>query len=255
MRDNAAPDSPAEADPPRPSACDILEDNTIKLTRCRGKSLAGNESFGYRIGQDRFLHLEEAIYLFDRGFLDVFSNGKELGLQELHTLLPISGVPLSYLLVYQHLRAQTFYTVRHSPQRHAILHKIEERLSQLDPSTPRTKATMQSDSVLSELREKLRQHARIPLANLRSLQLDCYKPGMGTYSSACPGVPDFCVAIAPYNRSASGSTNNSDLTFDEIQVLMREAQSAALKIATVSDSGIVIMLGVTDSGVPILTTD
>lgn len=232
--------------PPRPSACEILDGQRILLVRSRGKALTSNESFGYRIDGKRYLYLEEVIYLFDRGVLDVSMNGRDLSLRDLYSLLPKFGIPLPIVLLYQHLRAQTFYTLRHHPIRHRILQQIEERFGQLDASTPRNSKTMQQDQRLSQLRQQLREHTPIDLTPTHALVFDCYTPGRGPFSSACPGIPDYCVAMTHFS-----SFGSSALQFNEIQSLRREA-ATALKIAVVSDAGIVIMLGVTNDGVPCL---
>ena len=102
------------------------------------------------------------------------------------------------------------------------------------------------------------------------IAFDCYNPD-AAFSSSCPGLPDFHVAITYYNnRSCSdgavGTRAQKGLTFGDLRLLLQitaavtaagdkpeEAVAAVqvpLKIATVSDSGTVVMFGVTDFGVP-----
>jgi len=42
------------------------------------------------------------------------------------------------------------------------------------------------------------------------------------------------------------------LTFSVLQELLQQAQGIPIKVATVSDSGTVVMFGISDVGVPIL---
>ena len=87
-----------------------------------------------------------------------------------------------------------------------------------------------------------------PILSINSIAFDCYQPD-SKFAAATPGLPDFCVAITYFNEPS--------LLFDDIQQLLKLSSaegSVSLKIATVSDSGTVIMLGVTDFGVPDMTT-
>lgn len=131
------------------------------------------------------------------------------------------------------------------------------------------------------------------MTSFPSIAYDCYHPD-STFSSSNPGLPDFYVAITYYNNNFSSiNTYNSSsskeeetdgsiserlpsqparISFDDLRSLLQmasqrvpvgsaEAHTTAtaattvpLKIATVSDSGTVVMFGLTDYGVPSLTT-
>lgn len=229
----------------RPSTCLLQLDGRFLLTRSRGKTVGGNDSVGYRQGENRYLYLEEVLHLYDRGLLDVIkeSTGDLLNLLQLYELPKVYGVPMPVLLAYQHLRRQTFYTIRHSSKRLAIIKAIDVRLQELG-WTKRNNKTMTSDKKLALLRLELRQEAidKKP-PELHKLVFDCYNPGC-LFSGACPRLPDFSVAVSYFNSKT--------WTFDDLQALMKEA-STTVKIALVSDSGTVLMLGMTEFGAPLIT--
>jgi hypothetical protein len=158
-----------------------------------------------------------------------------------------------------------------------------------------------SDATFNALRHSLRRdaaqapppsvHACLPMEDNRGAQhhkprplriaFDCYNPD-ASFSSACPGLPDFLVAITYYNNYNCFSGNVDDgapngrkqngLLFGDLCSYLQTASDAVitrttfsssaepthanasvpLKIATVSDSGTVVMFGVTDYGVPVL---
>ena len=150
------------------------------------------------------------------------------------------------------------------------------------------------DSQFEILRQQLRvDAARAPPPQPGvGLAFDCYNPNTH-FSSSCPGLPDFCVAITYFSSSSSSSSSSSttscdkgsshghqrqSFSFADLQKLLASAASAEsaalpslalggppadgsttkerapvpLKIATVSDSGTVIMFGVSDFPVPIM---
>jgi hypothetical protein len=105
---------------------------------------------------------------------------------------------------------------------------------------------------------------------------DCYHP-QPNFASACPGPPDFRVVITHFhtlapqpsceNPELNGSgepgpepNNDKDaalkpsegLLFSDLMQLL-QSSAIPLKVATVSDSGTVVMFGVTDFGAPGLT--
>lgn len=77
-----------------------------------------------------------------------------------------------------------------------------------------------------------------------SIAYDVYEPNAG-FSQSCPGLPDVHAAATFYNHN--------DSAFSDLQQLMTQADGIPLRIATVSDSGTVIMFGVTDLGVPVIS--
>lgn len=82
-----------------------------------------------------------------------------------------------------------------------------------------------------------------------TIAFDVYKPNTH-FSRRVPGLPDFYVAATFYSATRSESSPSPSLTFDQLQDLLRSSDGVPLRIATVSDSGTVIMFGVTDFGVP-----
>jgi hypothetical protein len=228
----------------RPSECVRKSNGRFHLVRSRGKTIGGNGSFGYRNGEERFLYLEEVLFLFDRGLLTVVDedSNKVLGMSELYALPPSYDLPLPVLLVYQHLRQQTFCTVRHSPTRLSIIKRIDERLLEINQSN-RNNRIMSSDQQLALMRSQLRKEEMQSCSpGLQRLAFDCYNPGT-PYSSSCPRIPDFSVAVSYYNAKTWG--------FDDLQDLIKEA-STVVKIALVSDSGTVLVIGMTELGVPLI---
>ena len=108
-----------------------------------------------------------------------------------------------------------------------------------------------------------------------TLAYDCYHPN-AHFSSSNPGLPDFYVAVAFYSCTWSGKSSGEEqeekqcFSFDDLQSLLRQARSSinqsggaseesaemagsvTVKVATVSDSGTVIMFGLSDYGVPVI---
>jgi hypothetical protein len=104
---------------------------------------------------------------------------------------------------------------------------------------------------------------------------DCYHP-QSNFASACPGPPDFRVAITHFRTLAPPPSRgkqeladpgepraepNKDpdpkpsagLLFSDLMQLL-QSSAIPLKVATVSDSGTVVMFGVADFGAPSLAT-
>ena len=71
---------------------------------------------------------------------------------------------------------------------------------------------------------------------------DVYMPN-ATFSKLNPGLPDFVVAATFYNGSR--------VSFMDCQKILEQCKGIRLKIATVSDSGTVVMFGITNFGVPL----
>lgn len=82
------------------------------------------------------------------------------------------------------------------------------------------------------------------------IAFDCYNPD-AAYSSSCPGFPDFSIAVTLFNPPTAFSDDcRPGLGFADLRALLATSVGIPLKIATVSDSGTVVMFGVTDFGVP-----
>lgn len=214
---------------------------------------------------------------------------KQLNAKDLYNLLEPLGVPLPLYLVYAHLRQQTYRVVRHTPTRRALLLEMDAIRYQKQPkqmddqpvksgnqraelakskeektALNRSRLLMKQNCRLKELRLALRHDAATaspPVWLTRTcfgissssehpaLQpaFDVYQPN-GSFSRSFPGLPNFSVAVTSYAHRC--------LTFSQIQNLLittTSCQGIPLKIATVSESGTVVMFGVTDSGVPKIT--
>ncbi|EEC49167.1 predicted protein [Phaeodactylum tricornutum CCAP 1055/1] len=201
-----------------------------------------------------YLFIEEVLFLFERGLLEAYElenqdldrSVKPLDPFALYQMLEPLGVTLPTYLVYAHLRAQTFRTVRHSSVRRSILDAMQDALPPNQTAVERKRA-LQSEA-MKDLRQQLREESlraqsyRIPIASQgHGVAFDVYRPE-SDYTRSRPGLPDYCVGIAYYNQPGLG--------FFQIQALLKECRGVPLKIATVSDGGTVSMFGVTVEGVP-----
>jgi len=74
---------------------------------------------------------------------------------------------------------------------------------------------------------------------------DVYNPN-SNFRKTNPGLPDYCVAITPYALPSP--------QFDHMCELVKECDDIPLQIAAVSDSGTVIMFGLTDFSVPSISS-
>ena len=262
----------------RPIECIYCRD-IQRFRVVRGKAL-DNAGFGYAQRNDAsgsstgYLFVEEVVYLHDRGTLDAYvidevedastpgdpgQQRRRLALSDLYDLLTKEcGMDLAVYWVYQHLRAQTFRVVRHSPERQRLLEAMEERFRTLEAITPTTASSSSSmtnmeerrkrwkgDSIVGRLKQDLRaqvSQTAAPTTAAAFIAFDCYRPETN-FAYTCPGLPDFLVYVTHYNSGSS-------LSFDDLQSLLRTSASLPLKIATVSDSGTVVMFAVSDFGVP-----
>jgi hypothetical protein len=260
-----------------------------------------------------YLFIEEVLFLFEQGLLHAFREGAADGVLspspaaaaeeaplsrfELFELLERAGVALPTYLVYQHLRAQTFRVVRHTPTRRAIL---VQQIALQNPEANTSHEHSADDNALEEslvVFESVSDHGNVTLdaanpshqrpvqALKRQLRCDTRQalppvPGAiiawdgyhptASFSAAAPGLPDFYVAIA-YMTNTDG--NDGTFSYRDLQSLLRqtivprvptneeeeeevyhptnvEETRIPLKIATVSDSGTVLLFGITDFGVP-----
>jgi hypothetical protein len=211
----------------------------------------------------------------------------QLAQADLHRLLELKPghISLPVYLAYQHLRAQTYRVVRHTSSRQNIIQAMEHRLKQLlsmQNNTPselstsqcvslrennnhqedtktdeewdmiqKTKSFWRKDEELLRLRKLIRfDAARAHPPQLETeIAWDCYNPN-SQFSSTHPGFPDFQVVVVPFVGSSS-------LSFELLRSLVQTARqccgedtSIPLKAAAVSDSGTVVLLGVSDYGIP-----
>ncbi len=192
----------------------------------------------------QYLFIEEVLFLYERGVLECVHHEKNTILQSAHLydMLPKLQMSLPMYLVYAHLRDQDFRVLRHNPERYTIL-KQQEDIKNLDNPV----------HCALDIRD-LRYQVRVSVATASaprmsqgiggglSIAWDVYQPS-AEFAKTHPGFPDFYVAAAFFNVSF--------VHFCEIEDLMKhQCHGIPLKIATVSDSGTVVMFGATDFGVP-----
>lgn len=193
----------------------------------------------------QYLFIEEVLFLLQSGSLECLSHESEEDLlcaARLFSLLPKLNLSLPLYLVYAHLRGQDFRVLRHAPERYEILRKQAE-IESADIS--------RCNSRVIALRHRVRESvARTPAPVIESGKLeiawDAYLPS-SEFAKTHPGFPDFYVAVTYFNES--------NVTFDEIDGLLRQkSNEIPVKVATVSDSGTVVMFSATDFGVPSIGT-
>ena len=192
----------------------------------------------------QYLFIEEVVFLYERGVLECIHHEKNTILQsaQLYEMLPKLQMSLPMYLVYAHLRDQDFRVLRHDPERYSILKQQESIKNQDNP----VNGALQ----LRDLRQQVRDSVATASAPSMphgvggglSIAWDVYQPS-AEFAKTHPGFPDFYVAAAFFNVS--------HVHFCDIEDLMKhKCQGIPLKIATVSDSGTVVMFGATNFGVP-----
>jgi hypothetical protein len=228
-----------------------------------------------------YLFIEQVIFLHERGMLEACENdvSAPYSAQQLYALLEPLGVSLPAYLTYAHLCQQTYRVWRHSPHRHAILRAQEQLHAPHQSHEPHTTCSnnvpvpVQQDThhtnMTNELntasptttmppqvrynalywKRRLRRnlaHSTVPPLDVTPLSLwwDVYEPSR-TFPRSHPGMPDFYVA---------GTTLHDRTTFSDLQALLLQQSTSSIKVAVVSDSGTVLLLGVHATGVPPVTT-
>jgi hypothetical protein len=198
---------------------------------------------------------------------------RKLESYNLYNLLPICDLSLAAYRVYAHLRNQTYRVVRHTDKRRSILEDMKKEIATnkqrmvihsmpdknnipSDATKPFNNERSLKNVTIKSLRLNLREDAASATAPtlfcyetiqnessaLPSILYDVYKPN-SLFSRSSPGLPDYYVTGTFYNAEKV-------LTFNDILHLVNQADGIPLWIATVSDSGTVVMFGVTDFGVP-----
>lgn len=185
-----------------------------------------------RTGTEHYLFVEEVLFLHERGFLECkdASLSKSLGSSQLYQMLPSLHISLPIYFIYSHLRSQDFRVLRHNPDRFDILKKQQEEVKQEVPILKR------------QIRRSLQTAPppSIPESGLK-ICFDVFMPN-SNFSKLSPGLPDFYVAASYYHQSI--------VSFSDCQAILVKARGIPLKLASVSDSGTVIMFGLTNFGVP-----
>jgi hypothetical protein len=234
-----------------------------------------------------YLFIEETLFLHERGLIHVYFPGNDpippslqypsfqkkiqswtveldsvketvilLDTQDLYTLmLHHLHFPLSVYVTYSHLRSQSYIVLRHFEQRLSMIRQLQ-RTHETSPRKRKSNIVYDptDDTLLHLSHDTLRVpfrsasfHAPIPTIldpqqTTQNIAFHVYQPTC-SYRKTDPGDPDFFVAIAYFHEPQS-------LSFDQIYTLTRDCQGIPLRLATVSDSGTVIMFGITDVGVP-----
>ena len=231
--------------------------------------------------QTTYLFAEETLFLHERGLLQVLHpNGIDvMSSKELFRLLEELGFPLPIYLTYAYLRSQTFIVLRHADVQwplkdggirdknndtednsletertnedgHAEEHtqcrfyttdknrrKLDLRQKRLEATTP--KMLDDSFGVLLDLPA---DSDSFPCSS-SSIAFDVFNPN-SKFRKSNPGRPDYYVAVSFYNGGPPSPT------FDALIQLLQSCEGIPLRLATVSDSGTVIMFGITDVAVP-----
>lgn len=255
-----------------PIACRLDRARKVfRITRNKGKSLA-NGGFGIVLPDDEqgtmvdHLFIEEVYFLVERGLLDAYDGNTRLDVQGIFQLLDVCGMSLPALLVYAHVRSQNYRVIRHTPHRRDILKQMEplqhlyKRKRTLE-STPKQETTdpphsttstsedsldcTSSKQQLEKLRHMLREDAAqapAPVVGNATIAYELYLPD-SQFRRSAPGLPDIYVAAT------------TSLQFDALQTLLKEADGIPLRTAVVSEGGTVVMLGVSDFGVPVISKE
>jgi hypothetical protein len=175
------------------------------------------------------LFIEEALVLFERGLLEVYNGASKLDACRLYGMLEPLNVQLPIYLAYSHLRAQDYRVLRHVSRQD----KNRKRLRPED-----------TISVTPKDAFRLALLQAVPLSlddDPTAIAFDVHEPNT-QFKKSNPGIPHFHVAVASYRLPSP--------TFSQLQDLTKKGNRLPLRIATVSDSGTVIMFGVTDYDVP-----
>jgi hypothetical protein len=179
-----------------------------------------------------YLFVEEVLFLHERGFLECkdISSSESLDSSQLFQMLPSLNMSLAMYFVYSHLRSQDFRVLRHNPDRLEILKRQQEEEKK------------EAAALKRHIRRSLRTapNPSIPDSGLE-ICYDVYMPN-SNFSKLSPGLPDFYVAASYYHQSM--------VSFDDCQAILGRCRGIPLKVASVSDSGTVVMFGLTNFGVP-----
>jgi hypothetical protein len=240
--------------------------------------------------QHIYLFIEEALFLHDRGLLKVYHpNGiTHVTSKTLFCMLERLSVPLPIYLTYAHLRSQTFIVLRHidsvleepcseisafratiSQPEHEPSCDVQVKVAEGESSEQKNHNQSTTEKRKKRNRDeitdaKLERLCRLPLkmmcgkegdrARLATkptppacITFDAYNPN-SNFCKTNPGRPDFMVTVCSFFSHPLLSP-----TFSSIVDITESCRGVPLRIATVSDSGTVIMFGVSDAPVPSIT--
>jgi hypothetical protein len=233
--------------------------NMFRVTRSKGNTLS-SRGFGVVFPRDEneqqtsstsssdtYLFIEETVVLCKQGLMEARDEHNNLYSQkELFDKMETLNISWPVFLVYAHLRQQTFRVVRHTPSRREILLKMQQNQEHPSQTTARKKE-------LSQLKRLLRldtAHASPPRNFVNDTFIasdeivpafDVYHPS-SSFAKTNPGLPDFSIAITSYAQCS--------FHFQQWHSLVASKNHKAIKIAAVSDAGIVLVFGITKVGVP-----
>ena len=230
------------------------------------------------------LHPEEALFLHLRGLLRIVSNDSgelneareqrnithhaTLTTQDLFcNVLKECNIPLGSFLAYSHLRAQGYILTRYTEQRMNLLCRTKLAMkeamqtngsdfgatSQMNDNKERCKSSRTLRSQLSDDLATAPPPCMVTSIDENEIRLAYYAYNPNAhFKRSNPGLPDFGVAVMPFN--------NSQPTFDTLNSLVSMCEGAdgtnntksgiPLRIVTVADGGAVIAFGVTNGEVP-----
>jgi len=187
---------------------------------------------------------------------------------DLFRLLEENNLSLPIYLAYAHLRSQAYIVLRHvdvyQPLDDAEEHEQEdekcsatENLGERgDQSVDRTKRRRK----LLLRQKRLNASSPIILSNLhfgksaildpheyskdasRYIAFDMYNPN-SNFRKTNPGRPDYYIAVSHYNAGQQSPT------FDILIKLVKVCQGVPLRLVSVSDSGAIVVFGITDAAV------
>lgn len=237
------------------------DETTVELTTTNGSDSVGDggREDGEGVRENVYLFLEEALYLHERGLLQVLdeTGDEPMNSPRLFSMLEVHGIDLASYLTYAHLRTQTFVVLRHRDPKVVVDEKDDDE----------TKERPDADALAEKQRAARQQQRRDRRLRLRSsafyapppralrpcddddlsptsppLAFDVYAPNRD-FRRSDPGPPDHRVLIAWHGAPSSVGT---------IRRAMEASAPVPLRIATVSDSGTVIMFSVTNGDVPVI---
>lgn len=268
----------------RPIGC-VMETVALVGGKKRSRSSEKIEDVQKRTITEERLHPDEALFLHLRGLLRIVSNDSgvsdeaareqqnvtnytALTTQDLFcNVLKECNIPLGSFLAYSHLRAQGYILTRYTEQRMNLLCRTKlamkeamqtngsdfEATSQMNDNKERYKSYRTLRSQLSDDLAAAPPPCMVISLDENEIRLAYYAYNPNAhFKRSNPGLPDFGVAVMPFN--------NSQPTFDTLNSLVSMCEGAdgtnntksgiPLRIVTVADGGAVIAFGVTNGEVP-----
>jgi hypothetical protein len=211
-----------------------------------------------------YLYLEEALYLHDSGFILLFGDSnheqqsqsqqsKPLSTQQLYQLLFIHSnndtttqqqqqqlsssssyhvynnkISFSMYRTYAHLRQQTYRVLR-------------------SPSLSMTNLFIQQQQQEGSVSSSTTFSFQSIPSSFTNIAWYVYEPN-AKFAKTNPGPPDFVVVVTNYSSPVTSTTQGS--IHSQLRQLMTQTNHHPIKIAVVADSGTVLLLGITNQGVP-----